>query len=190
MSEMMRKLILDFLQERALELRQVYRDGSHAEVIEAKLLEDPLRVGVVLDGLPTGNPGCFEFRGVKIISEIIGYESRDHSQAVTIQAPVDDTQQIGTAQQTQPVQDSVFHASFTPGCLPASEGKEGEPVAAPDTPTAVQAQPDETVHHPFSPEQAKALGIIEAPNPYSVDPRTGKTAFQIWKERHEKGSKK
>lgn len=190
MSELMKKLVLDFLQEKALELRQAYREGSHAEVVEAKLLEDPPRIGVVLDGLPTGNPGCFEFRGVKIMSEIVGYEFRDASQAVTIQPPADDAQRIGAPQQVQPVKDSEFHAGFKPGCLPVPEGKEGEPVVAPETPAAVPAPLDEAVHHPFSPEQAQALGISEAPNPYTVDPRTGKTAFQIWKERHEKGSKK
>jgi len=187
MSETMKKLVLDFLQERALDLRQAYAD-RFADVIEAKLMEDPPRLGVVLSNVPSWGDVEFEFRGVKIVPEIVGYEVRNSSQAVTIQAP-DAEQQIGIAQQTQPMRDNEFHKSSKPGCPPVPESKEGEQVAIPEAPQA-PAQPEAIVYHPFSPEQAKVLGIIEAPNPHSVDPRTGKTAFEIWQERHERGSKK
>jgi hypothetical protein len=185
----MKKLILDFLQEKALDLRQAYAD-QNVDVIEANLIEDPPRLGVVLSAVPSAADVVFEFRGVKIVPEIVGYEPRDYSQAVTIQVPEVD-QQVGAPQQTRPVRDNEFHSSFVPGCPPVLEGKEGEQVVAPEaSPTETPVQPEELVYHPFSQEQAKALGISEAPNPHSVDPRTGKTAFAIWKERHEKGSGK
>ena len=187
MSETMKKLILEFLQEKAMDLRQAYADLA-IDVIEAKLMEDPPRLGVVLNAVPPWDVE-FEFRDVKIVPEIIGFEARSHSQAVTIKAPDTDEQQIGIAQRVQPVSDNEFHKSFKPGCLPVPEGKEGEQIATPEVPQA-PASSEDIVYHSFSPEQAKALGISEAPNPYTVDPRSGKTAFEIWKERHEKGSKK
>lgn len=166
---MVRKAILGFLQENALELRRAYLE-RRVEVIEAKLEENPMRLVVVLDRLDMhGDPPKFEHMGVEIVPEVVGYDLQNKTASVVIQPN-------GTAAQVQPLRDNEFLKSLPLVNPPPPE--------TPEAPAPEEQDAENAVYHVFSPEEARALGISEAIGPHSR-PRLGaKDAYEAWKARH------
>ena len=164
-----RKTILDFLQEKAMELRKAYAEHN-IEVFEAKLEDNPPRVVVALSHcLPHPDDVKFEFRGLEIVPEVVRIESQNHSKAVIIQPN-------GEAQQIQALRDNEFPKSLVEVKLPVPE------------PLVETPQIGEEVHHTFSPEEAEALGISEAIGPHHPTAKDHK-AFEAWRARFKVPSK-
>ena len=109
-------------------------------------------------------PVKFEFQGLEIVPEIIRVESQNHSKTVIIQPN-------GEAQQIQALRDNEFLGSLAEVKPPTPE------MPPPEIPQA-----EEKVHHTFSPEEAKALGISEAIGPHHPTAKDH-GAFEAWKAR-------
>lgn len=189
--ETKRKLVLGFLQERALEIRRAYAERG-ADVVEARISDDePARIVLVLDPPDwSGEQPEFYYRGVRMLPEIAG-QSRpipavQASEAKAEQASpeTDEAGNPAYAMSEEEMKNLGISKIPDPSNTRVRNREAYEAwkarFAKKDPPPPAPA--DEPVRHQFSPEQLKSLDMSEALGAHPETARDPK-AFQEWQAR-------